>query len=99
MKTSKEIITSIINEELPVIADAKRDIIAIRICKELGLANNIDEDKETGGIAASTIRYNLELSLDDLALVEKYNGTVPGLISVMDIDTEPDEKKEGKEVK
>ena len=83
MKTAKEIIVSTLKEEIPILTEAKYDIIAIRLVKELGLTDakilSINEIKENGCGTFTLVRYNLELNIKDILLVEKYNGTVPAL--------------------
>lgn len=60
MKTAKEIVVSTLKEEIPILTEAKYDIIAIRLVKELGLTDakilSINEIKENGYGTSSSDR-------------------------------------------
>lgn len=60
MKTAKEIVVSTLKEEIPFLTEAKYDIIAIRLVKELGLTDakilSINEIKENGYGTSSSDR-------------------------------------------
>lgn len=75
MKTAKEIIVSTLKEEIPILTEAKYDIIAIRLVKELGLTDtkilSINEIKENGYGTFTLVRYNLELNMKDILLVDR----------------------------
>lgn len=79
MKKAKEIIVSTLKEEIPFLTEEKYDSMAIRLVKELGLTDvkifDINEAKENGYETFTPMRYNLELSLEDILLVEKNIGT------------------------
>lgn len=72
MKTAKEIIVSTLKDEIPVLTEAKYDIIAIRLTKELGLTGakifDINEAKENGYETFTPVRYDLGLSVKDILL-------------------------------
>ena len=74
MKKAKEIIVSTLKEEIPFLTEEKYDSMAIRLVKELGLTDvkifDINEAKENGYETFTPMRYNLELSLEDILLVK-----------------------------
>lgn len=83
MKTAREIILNALNEELPFITEEIRSVVAERIIREIGLFDvkifGMNETKEIERGTFTPVRYDLELSMDDILLVKSYNGAVPAL--------------------